>query len=73
MKIDPRYKTAKTPVLKDITVVFTTKMGETRVILTQHETDSGAVSRAIRDVSNGTAIAYRVERIAIAKKEYQTA
>ena len=58
----------KTPVLKDITIVYTTKTGETRVILTQTETDSDRIREAIKDVSCGTAIAYRVERIEIAKR-----
>lgn len=67
------FHKSKIPTLKDITVVFTTKTGETRVILTQYETDTDAVREAIRSVSCGTAIAYKVERIAIAKKELQTA
>lgn len=58
----------KTPVLKDITIVYTTKTGETRVILTQTDTDSDSVREAIKDVSCATAIAYRVERIEISKR-----
>ena len=57
----------KNPVLKDITVVFTTKMGETRIRLTQKETDSDSIREAVKSASCGAAIAYRVERIEIAK------
>lgn len=72
MKTDPRYKVAKTPTLKDITVVYTSKTGEQRIILTQSETDTDSVWEAVKAVSYGTAIAYRVERIEISKKEPKT-
>lgn len=72
MKTDPRYKVAKTPTLKDITVVYTSKTGDQRIILTQSETDTDSVREAVKAVSYGTAIACRVERIEISKKEPKT-
>ena len=67
------YKHKKNDTVKDITVVYSTKTGEQRVILTMAETSQSAIQSAIRDISFNTAIAYRVERIEISKKELKTA
>ena len=67
------YKPKKNNTVKDITVVYSTKTGEQRVILTMVETSQSAIQAAIRDISCNTAIAYRVERIEISKKELKTA
>lgn len=67
------YKPKKNNTVKDITVVYSTKTGEQRVILTMVETSQSAIQAALRDVSCNTAIAYRVERIEISKKELKTA
>ena len=63
----------KKPVLKDITIVFTTRTGEKRIILTQTATDSDSVREAVKSASCCTAIAYRVEFITISKNELKVA